>query len=267
MPRRSTRRSSQWFEQGFGEGWIVNGGAELQPPSTATTVQARRRRSGRDRRSVRRAQGGRRRVLGHRGGRPGRGARDREDLAAPGAARAPASRSGRPSTTRTCSGTVPGRRRRPPRGDAARGGRSRRRVADPTVRLRRRRGGHADRARRGARRAGAPTGRRTGPARGCSGPRTATPSTWSGPPDVATPWRTKAPPPSEPSSGTDDRLALLFGCCHPALAPEVRLRAHAARGHRADHRPGRPGVPGATRRRSPPASPGPRRRSWPAASR
>ena len=33
----------------------------------------------------------------------------------------------------------------------------------------------------------------------------------------------KAPPPSEPSSGTDDRLALLFGCCHPALAPEVRL--------------------------------------------
>ena len=29
----------QWFEQGFGEGWIVNGGAELQPPSTATTVR------------------------------------------------------------------------------------------------------------------------------------------------------------------------------------------------------------------------------------
>ena len=37
----------------------------------------------------------------------------------------------------------------------------------------------------------------------------------------------RAPAPAqsstEPSSGTDDRLALLFGCCHPALAPEVRL--------------------------------------------
>ncbi len=33
----------------------------------------------------------------------------------------------------------------------------------------------------------------------------------------------RAPAPSEPSSGTDDRLALLFGCCHPALAPDVRL--------------------------------------------
>ena len=28
-----------WFEKGFGEGWIVNGGAELQPPHTATTVK------------------------------------------------------------------------------------------------------------------------------------------------------------------------------------------------------------------------------------
>ena len=30
-------------------------------------------------------------------------------------------------------------------------------------------------------------------------------------------------PPSEPRAGTDDRLALLFACCHPALAPEARL--------------------------------------------
>jgi RNA polymerase sigma-70 factor (ECF subfamily) len=30
-------------------------------------------------------------------------------------------------------------------------------------------------------------------------------------------------PPAGPASGTDDRLALLFACCHPALAPEARL--------------------------------------------
>jgi len=33
----------------------------------------------------------------------------------------------------------------------------------------------------------------------------------------------RAPAPSEAASGTDDRLALLFACCHPALAPEARL--------------------------------------------
>jgi RNA polymerase sigma-70 factor (ECF subfamily) len=31
------------------------------------------------------------------------------------------------------------------------------------------------------------------------------------------------PPVSAERSGTDDRLALLFACCHPALAPEARL--------------------------------------------
>ena len=30
-------------------------------------------------------------------------------------------------------------------------------------------------------------------------------------------------PAGVPGSGTDDRLALLFACCHPALAPEARL--------------------------------------------
>jgi predicted RNA polymerase sigma factor len=33
----------------------------------------------------------------------------------------------------------------------------------------------------------------------------------------------RADPPAGPRSGTDDRLALLFACCHPALAPEARL--------------------------------------------
>jgi len=33
----------------------------------------------------------------------------------------------------------------------------------------------------------------------------------------------RAAVPAEASDGTDDRLALLFACCHPALAPEARL--------------------------------------------
>lgn len=33
----------------------------------------------------------------------------------------------------------------------------------------------------------------------------------------------RADPPEGSRSGTDDRLALLFACCHPALAPEARL--------------------------------------------
>ncbi len=33
----------------------------------------------------------------------------------------------------------------------------------------------------------------------------------------------RAPMPDGERSGTDDRLALLFACCHPALAPEARL--------------------------------------------
>ena len=33
----------------------------------------------------------------------------------------------------------------------------------------------------------------------------------------------RAEPPASERSGTDDRLALLFACCHPALAPEARL--------------------------------------------
>lgn len=33
----------------------------------------------------------------------------------------------------------------------------------------------------------------------------------------------RADPPAEKGSGTDERLALLFACCHPALAPDARL--------------------------------------------
>jgi RNA polymerase sigma-70 factor (ECF subfamily) len=43
----------------------------------------------------------------------------------------------------------------------------------------------------------------------------------------------------------DDRLRLVFTCCHPALAPAGAGRADAAAARRPDHRRGRPGVPGA----------------------
>ncbi|GAA1765298.1 RNA polymerase sigma factor [Nocardioides hankookensis] len=33
----------------------------------------------------------------------------------------------------------------------------------------------------------------------------------------------RAPAPAAPGDGTDERLPLLFACCHPALAPEARL--------------------------------------------
>ena len=41
----------------------------------------------------------------------------------------------------------------------------------------------------------------------------------------------------------DDTLVLLFMCCHPALTPAVRDRAHAARGRRPDDRRDRERVP------------------------
>ena len=45
------------------------------------------------------------------------------------------------------------------------------------------------------------------------------------------------------SSIPDDRLALVFTCCHPALAAEARDRADAARGRRPDDGRDRPRVP------------------------
>jgi RNA polymerase sigma-70 factor (ECF subfamily) len=50
----------------------------------------------------------------------------------------------------------------------------------------------------------------------------------------------RASPPAPEGSGTDDRLALLFGCCHPALAPEARLALTLRRRGRPDHPADRP---------------------------
>ena len=44
---------------------------------------------------------------------------------------------------------------------------------------------------------------------------------------------------------TDDRLRLIFTCCHPALGLPAPGRAHPAPARRADHAGDRPGVPGA----------------------
>ena len=58
----------------------------------------------------------------------------------------------------------------------------------------------------------------------------------------------------------DDRLRLIFTCCHPALSPGGAGRADAARGVRPDDRGDRPGLPDRRRRRWPSASCAPRRR-------
>ena len=72
--------------------------------------------------------------------------------------------------------------------------------------------------------AGAATARRTGRAPGSRSPPSATPSTAYAGARGSARSRRRAEPPADPSAGgTDDRLALLFACCHPALAPEARL--------------------------------------------
>ncbi len=69
---------------------------------------------------------------------------------------------------------------------------------------------------------------RTTRPRGCRRPRGTTPWTWSaGATRQEALAQRVAAPVDEASydgrSATDDRLALLFACCHPALAPEARL--------------------------------------------
>ena len=59
----------------------------------------------------------------------------------------------------------------------------------------------------------------------------------------------------------DDRLRLIFTCCHPALPPDAPGRAHAARGLRPHHRGDRPRLPDARADAWPSASSAPRPRS------
>ena len=61
------------------------------------------------------------------------------------------------------------------------------------------------------------------PAPGSRSRRSATPSTAYAGARGSAPWPPAPRRRREPASGTDDRLALLFACCHPALAPEARL--------------------------------------------
>ena len=62
--------------------------------------------------------------------------------------------------------------------------------------------------------------------------------------------------PGEEGPVRDDRLRLIFTCCHPALGPGRPGRADAAAARRADHRGDRPRVPGAGADHGP--APGPR---------
>ena len=57
--------------------------------------------------------------------------------------------------------------------------------------------------------------------------------------------RTRGPRRWTMSAIADDRLRLIFTCCHPALAHRRPGRAHPAHARRPDHRRDRPRVPGA----------------------
>ena len=110
-------------------------------------------------------------------------------------------------------------------------------------RLRHRRGSGAGRR---AGRAGAladQKGSPSGPTRGCSPSRGA--EVWTGCGAITTTspsWRNSHwPVHSEP----DDRLRLIFTCCHPALPRAGADRAHPAGRVRPDDSPDRPGVPDA----------------------
>ena len=115
---------------------------------------------------------------------------------------------------------------RPPRADPARGGRP---AGGPAVapvrRLRPGRGGGAVGGRRGADLLAPRRAARTDPAPGSRSRRqrnaldahaAARPAAGAGRPR-------RRHRPSRTRAGTDDRLALLFACCHPALAPDARL--------------------------------------------
>ena len=187
-----------------------------------------------------------------RGARLGRAdprGQDRRDRGAPGhrlrRARGAMSTAPRPPRPDQRSAERP---RRPP--VPARVGTGGRRPRPHPRRPRPRRGGGAgrvpDRARALARATGCPTTRRPG-----SSPRRATArSTGSGPsaagPAGASRWRPSCGRSAAARTRTsdelvspipDDRLRLIFTTCHPALAPEARVGADAARARRADDRP------------------------------
>ncbi len=67
--------------------------------------------------------------------------------------------------------------------------------------------------------------------------------------------------PGEAEDIEDDRLRLIFTCCHPALPAGRAGRADPARGLRPHHRGDRARLPHRAARRSPSASCAPRRRS------
>ena len=200
----------------------------LHPVDTATTVDGTGRRGRDHRRALRRVEGADRRLLGRRGRRPRRRARAGRPRAPPPArarSRSAPSRTAEPEAADAVSTTdeiarVFRRRVRP-------GGRH----PGPLLRRhRRRRGGGPGRVHGGRR---ALAGRRpaaqprrldhhhrhaTGPSTACGGRASATTARPS-PPGSDQPRR----PPEEVGPVVDDRLRLIFTCCHPALARPAQV--------------------------------------------
>ena len=138
-------------------------------------------------------------------------------------------------------------RRRLPRGVRPRG----RRPGPPPRRHRRRRGGGAGRVRHRRRSAGRPTACRPARPAGSSPPPATGRSTGCAarrPAPTGTPRPrccTRDAEPAEEGPVHDDRLRLIFTCCHPALAVAGPGGADAAAARRPDHRRDRARLPGA----------------------
>ena len=229
----------------------IRGGNALQPTATATSMRQDASGGRRDRRAVRRDQGGARRLLPHRGGRPRRGARHGQAGPAPvRRGRGPPDPGLRLSDAR--SGAMRRSKPRSPTRTVVSGPSCSPRRCGSTARHRPRRGVRAGRLRPGARPRGAPTASRTEPGAWLTTvARTArhrpAPAGRHAAPARCRCSSSDAATPAIGSTGSreiaDDRLRLIFTCCHPALCDRAAGGADAAPGLRAHHGRGGPGVP------------------------
>ena len=248
----------------------------LQPARTARTDPRPRRQGFHDRRAVRRDEGAARRLFPHRGQEHGRGVRGGLAVSAgahrhhrsppgPGAealligTRSHERTHGRPRPRGGGRGLPvrvaprprhphpPARRLRPRRGGAARGLRRRGRAVA------------ARRARRPIRGPGSSPPAASRPSTPCAGAPASTPRSWRSPSaSRRKPCRTT---PGQAEDIEDDRLRLIFTCCHPGPVAGRPGGADPPRGLRPDDRGDRPRLSHRRRPRSPSASSAPRRRS------
>ena len=206
--------------------WVFGGGSHA--PEHRDRRAHRRRRDDHDRRAVRRDQGAARRLLDHRGPRPRRRARRGRPRARPPAwARSRSVRSRTSSgASRRCRPSTPpssnGSSERSPVGSSPPWSVSSATSTSPKRWSRRRSWSRASGGRRRAaaqpRAAGSPPPPATAPSTACAArppAMTATPK-----PRCST---SSAEPPEPVGDVSDDRLRLIFTCCHPALAPSAQI--------------------------------------------